>query len=115
LILNETVTNAIKHAFPNERQGVIRVEFAADAQTGLAMLAVSDNGIGMGPPRPGGSGRDLKQALAAQLGGEMRHVAPPDGGARVELHFPIRLGFTNTAAPAASAAVQLTSAAGQTA
>jgi PAS domain S-box-containing protein len=45
LILNELITNAMKHAFPVGRQGSIRVELRRDR--GDLLLAVSDDGVGM--------------------------------------------------------------------
>ena len=46
LILNEAITNAIKYAFPGNRNGVINVLFKRTMQNHL-MLVVSDNGIGI--------------------------------------------------------------------
>ena len=46
LILNELVSNALKHAFPNGRQGEIEVAVRAE-EPGRASLRVSDNGVGL--------------------------------------------------------------------
>lgn len=48
LILNELVSNALKHAFPNESSGEIRVELRQlpDRQV---LLSVSDDGVGISP------------------------------------------------------------------
>lgn len=46
LILNELMTNALKHAFPDGRRGTIRVELRL-VENGAARLVVSDDGIGM--------------------------------------------------------------------
>ena len=45
LIINELVTNSLKHAFPGERKGEILIE-ASSNEDNLATLTVSDNGIG---------------------------------------------------------------------
>lgn len=45
LILNELVTNAMKHAFPGDRNGSINVEFHSKDHE--YTLTVSDNGIGI--------------------------------------------------------------------
>jgi PAS domain S-box-containing protein len=45
LIVNELVTNAIKYAFPENRSGVIEIEFLID-DLGQSILTVRDNGIG---------------------------------------------------------------------
>jgi two-component sensor histidine kinase len=46
LILNELITNALKHAFPQERNGTVRVE-VDQAATGRVRLAVKDDGVGL--------------------------------------------------------------------
>jgi PAS domain S-box-containing protein len=48
LILNELITNALKHAFPDGRCGTIRVELAR-TPGGEVRLAVGDNGVGLPP------------------------------------------------------------------
>jgi two-component sensor histidine kinase len=45
LIINELVSNALKHAFPQERHGIIKVALHSDANNQLT-LKVTDNGIG---------------------------------------------------------------------
>lgn len=45
LILNELVTNAFKHAFPDGRPGRIAVK-VCDADDGARILSVEDNGVG---------------------------------------------------------------------
>jgi PAS domain S-box-containing protein len=45
LILNELVTNALTHAFPNGRKGTITVTFSEDADN--ITLTVADDGIGL--------------------------------------------------------------------
>ena len=46
LIINELVSNSLKYAFPNGREGEISVEFRPLAKKDVE-LVVSDNGIGM--------------------------------------------------------------------
>jgi PAS domain S-box-containing protein len=46
LMLNELITNALKHAFPHERRGTIRVELARVDDL-LLRLAVTDDGVGL--------------------------------------------------------------------
>lgn len=48
LIINELVSNSLKHAFPNGRTGEINVRLASDKNDQL-ILSVSDNGIGLAP------------------------------------------------------------------
>jgi len=46
LIVNELLSNAIKHAFPDGRNGTVSVDLRRDRDRGVFMLIVSDNGIG---------------------------------------------------------------------
>ena len=44
LIINELVSNALKHAFPNDRPGEINISFTHDQD--VLILVISDNGLG---------------------------------------------------------------------
>jgi two-component sensor histidine kinase len=44
LIINELVSNALKHAFPGGKKGEIQIDFHSD--DGTFMLVVNDNGVG---------------------------------------------------------------------
>jgi two-component sensor histidine kinase len=88
LVLNEIITNALKHAFPGEATGTIRVEFTPAPERSEAALVVVDTGRSMGPPRQGGSGLGLMATLADQLDGQMERSANPGGGMRHEFRFP---------------------------
>ena len=46
LILNETITNSIKYAFPDDRTGIISVTLEATAENHY-LLTIADNGIGI--------------------------------------------------------------------
>jgi two-component sensor histidine kinase len=78
LIVNELVTNALKHAYPEGRSGTIRVEFAT-LPGGEARLCVRDDGVGMGPPRAGSSGTELVRGLVKQIGGRMVQAEQAQG------------------------------------
>ncbi len=88
IIINELLTNALKHAFPGRSHGRIRV--TADREGGRAVIAVEDDGVGMpGEPPPGGFGTQLVQMLARQIGGTLRCEAGAGGsGTRWVLEFP---------------------------
>jgi two-component sensor histidine kinase len=88
LILNEVVSNAFKHAFPDGREGVVTVQMiSAD---GHGQLTVEDNGIGFDPAQPAkGIGRRLIAALTQQMGGESRFETAPGGGSLFTLTFPL--------------------------
>ena len=73
LIVTELVINALKHAFPEERTGMIMVDYRSSGSDWT--LSVIDNGIGMAAgddaPKPGlGSG--IIQALANNLLAEIQ-------------------------------------------
>jgi two-component sensor histidine kinase/putative methionine-R-sulfoxide reductase with GAF domain len=80
LIVNELVTNALKHAFPGDRQGTVRVTFRAKNEASEGHLCVADDGVGMGAPRPGGgSGLELVQALMRKVGGRITTASSEQG------------------------------------
>jgi two-component sensor histidine kinase len=79
LIVNELVTNAIKHGLANEAHGTITVHLQKDGD--LITLVVSDNGRGLPASfsleRSGGLGLQIVQMLTAQLGGRIEVVPQP--------------------------------------
>jgi two-component sensor histidine kinase len=78
LIVNELVTNALKHAYPEGAGGVVRVAFALTHE-GEGALFVSDDGTGMGPPREGSLGTDLVKRLVQQIGGQLEQMRQERG------------------------------------
>ena len=61
LIVNELVTNSLKHAFPDNRKGTIRVTMRRDG--GQVVLCVADNGVGL----PAGFDLHTTESLGLQL------------------------------------------------
>jgi two-component sensor histidine kinase/HAMP domain-containing protein len=90
LILNELLSNALKYAFPEGRDGVISVTFRCS--DGSATLVVADNGVGL-PKVPAGQepapslGLRLVTALVGQLHGSW--LVEGEGGTRITLTFQI--------------------------
>jgi len=84
LIVTELVINALKHAFPDQRQGHIKVAYAARGEDWS--LSVSDDGVGMPatPTAPTGLGTSIIEALARKLGATVA-VADANPGTRVTL------------------------------
>jgi PAS domain S-box-containing protein len=88
LILNELVSNALKHAYPNGESGAIVVGLA-ETSSGQVILSVSDQGVGL----PQGSdwtestslGLAIVQILAKQICGELHLGSGP--GVEVTLEF----------------------------
>ena len=89
LIVNEVVTNAIKHAFPNGGPGAILVSMT-QRDNSLIELIISDNGVGSNPgsvSAPQESfGMRLVEMLVSQLEGTL-HVKR-DEGTQFQLYFP---------------------------
>jgi two-component sensor histidine kinase len=86
LLVNELVTNSLKHGFPDGRGGTIDIHLVRDADT--YVLTVSDNGVGM-PAKPRASnslGLSIVAALSTQLGG--RHHFRSHPGTEFRLEFP---------------------------
>jgi PAS domain S-box-containing protein len=96
LIVNELVSNAYKHAFPEGRPGAFRI--TARAEDGRFRFEVEDDGVGLsgvasgaasGPASGRGIGTDLVVALAAQIKGEASFSAGRSGsGTLVAVGFP---------------------------
>lgn len=88
ILVNELVTNALKHAYPGQRRGTIRV--ALLRLSGGLELRVEDDGAGMaaGSGGPGtGLGQRLVDTFVKQLKG--RHeVTTGEGGTRHRIRFP---------------------------
>lgn len=89
LILNELLTNALRHAFPDGSAGTIRVQIG-DGE-GIMRLTVEDDGLGAAaPPASGGVGSALVRQLARQLGAEIVWEPGPRG-MRVRLTLPLEM------------------------
>lgn len=73
LIVNESVTNAIKYAFPDERPGNINISMQQSGET--ITLVISDDGIGMDPAiidkETNSLGMKLLKGLTEDIGGEV--------------------------------------------
>ena len=75
LIINELITNALKHAFPGKRKGTISLSFRQQKNK-TYVVTVSDNGIGI--PRDvditktTSLGMQLVTVLVRQMGGTLK-------------------------------------------
>ena len=74
LIINELVSNALKHAFPNKQGGEIQIEFYSNPENKFT-LSICDNGIGfpagMNFQSAGSLGLQLVNTLVNQLDGTL--------------------------------------------
>ncbi|MCI5122949.1 MAG: response regulator [Candidatus Electrothrix sp. AR5] len=94
LIINELVSNALKHAFPENRKGTITIGFNTDPE-GRYVLTVSDDGVGlpeqMDIEQTKSIGLKLVPLLSGQLDGEFAREDKQDsseGGTTFRIVFP---------------------------
>ena len=86
LIVSEVVSNALKHGFPDGRQGKLRIALTAAGNDG--QLVIADNGVGFDPSgHADGMGRRLIEGLTGQLSGQSSY--DQDNGTRFTLTFPL--------------------------
>jgi two-component sensor histidine kinase len=89
LILNELVTNSLKYAFPDGREGEVCIVLQ-DAPGGQIQLLVCDNGVGLPQDvniwNTRSLGLRLVRTLAAQLDASIE--VPSERGTEVRLVFP---------------------------
>jgi PAS domain S-box-containing protein len=88
LIINELVSNSLKYAFPDGREGEVRIELR-ESEPGFARLVVADNGIGLRGDVDWATARSLGlrlvRTLAEQLGAKLE-VSSKEG-TEVQLTF----------------------------
>jgi PAS domain S-box-containing protein len=89
LLVNELISNSLKHGFPGGRTGEIRVELRPEGDGAYIHLSVSDTGVGLPTDfeliRGQSLGLQLASDLAKQLGGRLEGGAGT--GARFDLTF----------------------------
>ena len=90
LLLNELISNCLKHAFPDARKGTIHISIVVDNGT-HAVVRIADNGIGIDPDfdihSSNSLGLKLAMTLTAQLDGDIDIVA--EEGMTVVIRFPL--------------------------
>ncbi|MEK0082793.1 sensor histidine kinase [Benzoatithermus flavus] len=88
LIVNEVISNAYKHAFPDGRRGEIQV-IIGEVEAGT-LIEIRDNGVGLPDGREVGDGPSmgwrLVQLLAQQIDATATFLS--DGGTRFSLVLP---------------------------
>lgn len=93
LIVTETVTNALRHAFPGERRGVVRVTLRrTGGEKGEVELVLEDDGVGLipeGSAEEGGDRRGIGLRLIRGFARQIRATLDVggEGGARYRLVF----------------------------
>jgi PAS domain S-box-containing protein len=87
LVLNEMLTNAMKHAFHGRDAGCIELELHRSGER--CVMDVADDGVGVGTRDPANAdslGMRVMRALARQLEGELE-ITPRAQGTRARLTF----------------------------
>ncbi len=88
LIVNEVLTNSLRHAFPNGKNGEIRIRLRAVNQRKLEFV-LSDNGVGLPEEvafdKTDSLGLRLVNELAEQIGGDIK--LGREGGTTFKITF----------------------------
>jgi two-component sensor histidine kinase len=96
LIINELVSNTVKHAFPGGKTGKLKIDFGIE-NGGMYLLKVSDNGVGLpkgfDPEEEESLGIGLVNALVKQLGADINIVGRK--GTTVIISFAVDEGGTD--------------------
>lgn len=89
LVLNEVVTNAIKHGFADGRPGTLKV--SARKSEGQVTITIEDDGPGIGSTDTvDGLGRVLIKRLSRQVGARAEWISA-DPGTLVRIIFPMEI------------------------
>ena len=89
LITNELVTNSVKHAFPEDAGGIIRVAFHVEDGEGILVVEDNGRGISTGDQSRSGMGSQLLPSMARQIGGALELDTKHQPGTRHVLRFAI--------------------------
>jgi PAS domain S-box-containing protein len=93
LLVNELVSNALKHGFPEGRAGEVRTTLQPAPQEGTWLLRVSDTGVGLPADfelaRQKSMGLQLVTQLCQQLGGTLEVHSRPGQGAAFSVSFRV--------------------------
>jgi PAS domain S-box-containing protein len=90
MIMHEIISNSLKHAFPEYRDGRLDIKLKSRG-TERVYVSITDNGVGKGiivdPSKSEGMGLRTVFALADQIGGEVRFST--ESGMCFEMEFSI--------------------------
>lgn len=96
LVVNELMTNALKHAFVGRETGEITVESIVDDSG--CVVTVADNGIGLQPgmvwPKPGKLSALIVRSLEQNVKAKVTLETSPETGVRVRLFFARELAVS---------------------
>jgi len=95
LLVNEILSNCLKHAFPNGRRGAVMVDLQPEPGSSAYVLSIRDDGIGLPDDfearQTTSLGLHLIRALASQIRGTLEIDGKPRNG--------FRTAFSTTFAP----------------
>ena len=100
LLINELISNCLKHGFPNERKGEVSITLK-QLDDGQCCLCVSDTGVGLPADfeatRGNSLGLQLVASLATQLGGvlEIKSGSGSGSGSAFTVIFEVRIEKTH--------------------
>jgi two-component sensor histidine kinase/PAS domain-containing protein len=94
IILNELVTNTLKHAFPPGHRGDRKIRISLRREESMMRFEYADNGVGLDDDAfqsggEGSLGTNLLISISQQLGGEIRSVRNGEWS-RVRIDFPLK-------------------------
>lgn len=95
IVVNELVTNSLKHAFPPEitrkREGMIGIALHLQ-ENGQVEISIEDNGTGLpdsvNTESGGGFGMEMSRLMVGQIGGRLSVLTRKGAGTRWSLEFP---------------------------
>jgi two-component sensor histidine kinase len=91
LLINEAVTNALKHAFPSQRPGTLTIRLHPLGEQRYELL-IADDGVGLprgfDPTYSHSLGLTMVQGLSKQLNGVL-HIGQPAVGVQLTLQFEV--------------------------
>lgn len=91
LLVNELISNCLKHGFPDGRHGQLQVQLQSVEAGAALLLTVADNGVGLADDFDILQGKSLGLQLVAdlvrQIGGTLHIGSGP--GAVFDVHFPV--------------------------
>ncbi len=97
LVVNELLTNSLKHAFVGRAGGTIRLHSLVD-DTGC-YITIADDGIGLPAgvewPKPGKLGAAIAQSLRQNAGATMAVKSSPENGVEITLFFARKAAAPN--------------------
>jgi two-component sensor histidine kinase/CHASE3 domain sensor protein len=101
VIVNELINNAVKHAFPDNLAGTVRVEIATGNTDRVEEIVVEDDGVGISPSiesEASGLGGKIVQALSHSLNASLNVEATHPGAARPGTRIRLTLAEMESAA-----------------